>query len=228
MLEHMAHAGTMNGKLVCTYADFEKWGVWRRRLRLAIRDSVDRGLVVVTQKGRASAGEDRWPNKYALGWLPLHDGASPQNRWKTWTKKAPQRTFFPGGQTSTGNSRKTTNSLVDKRPPERVDKCPPAKARISVPTPSGQTSTTSNISGARRGRRKETREASEPAAILGEQLLTEHTSDERLIAIKNWGKNADKKISPVSAKNDWTKPSILSDEPRDLTDFPLEEGQSAA
>ena len=149
MLEHMAHAGTMNGKLVCTYADFEKWGVWRRRLRLTIRDAVDRGLVVVTQKGRASAGENRWPNKYALGWLPLHDGASPLNRWKTWTKRAPQRTFFPGGQMSTGNSRKTGNALVDKCPPERVDKCPPAKVRISVPRPSGQTSTTSNISGGR-------------------------------------------------------------------------------
>ncbi|WP_434012616.1 hypothetical protein [Methyloceanibacter sp.] len=142
MLEHMAHAGTMNGKLVCTYDDFEKWGAWRRRICSSIRDAVDRGLIVVTEKGRASSGENRWPNKYALGWLPMHDGAPALNRWKAWTPES----IFPSGQTSTGKAHKSALSLVDKPPPVPVEKPPLGNPQDSTNRPSGETSTTYNIS----------------------------------------------------------------------------------
>ena len=84
MLEHMAHAGTENGNLVVTYADFVKFGVRRESLPAAIADATDRGLITITEKGRASTGVDRWPSRYALGWLPLFDGAPAINRWKAW------------------------------------------------------------------------------------------------------------------------------------------------
>ena len=71
MIEHMAHAGTENGNLVVTYADFVKFGVRRESLPAAIADAADRGLIIITEKGRASTGPDRWPSKYAVGWLPL-------------------------------------------------------------------------------------------------------------------------------------------------------------
>lgn len=70
MPEHMAHAGTENGNLVVTYADFEKFGIRREAMRTAISEVSACGLVIVIERGRASVGPDCWPSKYALGWLP--------------------------------------------------------------------------------------------------------------------------------------------------------------
>ena len=55
----------------------------------AIADAGRRGLVIVTEKGKASTGPDRWPSKYALGWLPQYDGGAASNRWKAWRPRAP-------------------------------------------------------------------------------------------------------------------------------------------
>lgn len=89
ILEHMSHAGLENGQLVCTYADFERAGIGKRHVTAAIKDAARRGLVIITEKGKASAGPNRWPSRYALGWLPLHNGASAPNRWKSWSQPAP-------------------------------------------------------------------------------------------------------------------------------------------
>jgi hypothetical protein len=88
ILEHMAHAGCENGNLICTYLDFEKWGISSRLVSRAIADAMNRGLIVITQKGKASSGQNRKPSLYALGWLATRDGASPLNRWKGWKKPA--------------------------------------------------------------------------------------------------------------------------------------------
>ncbi len=88
MLEHMAHAGTENGNLVVTYDDFVKFGIRRQSINAAIREAIERGFIIVTVQGRASVGEARWPNRYALTWLPLKDGAPATNRWKAWTHRS--------------------------------------------------------------------------------------------------------------------------------------------
>jgi hypothetical protein len=208
MLEHMAHAGTMNGKLVCTYDDFDKWGVWRRRLRASIRDASDRGLIAVTEKGKASAGDNRWPNKYALGWLPMHDGAPALNKWKSWAPKF----ISPGGQMSTGKGRISTIPLVAKPPPVRVDKPPLGKPQISVPIPSGQTSTTSKILAVR--------------AKDSTEVVTEAPPDDYPELPSFLDRR--KPILAFSAdKKPWRKPQILSDEPRDLSEFPIEREAAA-
>ena len=86
MIEHMAHAGTENGKLVCTYDDLAKFGVASRHRHAAIADALARGLVDRTEQGKPSTGADRWPSKYALGWLPRRDGSAAHNRWRGWRK----------------------------------------------------------------------------------------------------------------------------------------------
>jgi hypothetical protein len=119
MVEHMAHAGTENGNLVVTYADFVKFGVRRESLPGAIADAAARGLITVTEKGRASTGPDRWPSRYALGWLPLFDGAPALNRWKAWS---PRRSLPTGGniESSTGTGTREKGgkpwALVPKTP----------------------------------------------------------------------------------------------------------------
>jgi len=95
MVENMAHAGTENGNLIVTYADFVKFGVRQQTIKSAIAETVTRGLIIVTEKGRSSTGPDRWPSKYALGWLPMSDGSPAANRWKGW--QLPRRAGPIGG-----------------------------------------------------------------------------------------------------------------------------------
>jgi hypothetical protein len=87
ILEHMAHAGTENGNLVVTYKHFTNFGIRHSSISGAIQEAVERGFVIITEKGRASTGPNRWPTRYALGWLPLKDGTPATNRWKAWTKR---------------------------------------------------------------------------------------------------------------------------------------------
>lgn len=87
-IEHMLHAGTENGNLAVTYNDFTKFGIRRGTIAAAIKEAVAAGLLIVTQKGRPSVGPDRWPTRYALGWLPLYDASPAPNRWKGWIASA--------------------------------------------------------------------------------------------------------------------------------------------
>lgn len=119
ILEHMAHAGTMNGSLAVTYSDFTKFGIRRQSLKGAITDAVTKGLLIITVKGRPSTGDDRWPTRYALGWLPMYDGTAPSNRWKQWTKDRPNhprptRDIESSTGTGTRENGRNTGSLGAK------------------------------------------------------------------------------------------------------------------
>jgi hypothetical protein len=82
MIEHMAHAGTMNGELIVTYDDFENFGISRKAIKMAINIAEALGFIEVTFKGVRSYGSARRPSQYALTWLPQNDGRDPTNRWK--------------------------------------------------------------------------------------------------------------------------------------------------
>src|SRR4029079_6150686 len=56
ILEHMAHAGTENGRLICTYRDFERHGIGKRHIAGAVEDAASRGLIVVTERARHPPG----------------------------------------------------------------------------------------------------------------------------------------------------------------------------
>jgi hypothetical protein len=88
-IEHMAHGGTENGQLVVTYRDFRRFGLHGGQIGPGIKQAVATGFVIITEKGKPSTGADRWPTKYALGWLPLKDGSAAPNRWKAWRPKGP-------------------------------------------------------------------------------------------------------------------------------------------
>jgi hypothetical protein len=104
-IEHMHHAGTENGALKVTYADFERYGIRRKSLKDAIEQAVAHGFVTITQPGRRSSGPNRWPAHYALTWLSLKDGSAPSNRWKGWVRPAP----VPGDINSSGDSAPRAN-----------------------------------------------------------------------------------------------------------------------
>ena len=56
--EHMAHAGAANGDLICTYNDFEAFGIPRRSIRKAITIAEQLGFIDVLRGRRATAGYD--------------------------------------------------------------------------------------------------------------------------------------------------------------------------
>ena len=149
LIEHMAHAGTANGDLIVTYADFVKFGVRRESLPAAIADAGARGLIIITEKGRASTGPDRWPSKYAVGWLPLKDGAAAPNRWKVGSPRSP----IPGNiESSTGTGTREKGG----KPRALVPKTPLAPSTGNgtggsrkAPFPSGESGTRENECDAR-------------------------------------------------------------------------------
>jgi hypothetical protein len=101
MLEHMAHGGTENGNLVVTYDDFMQSGFTRRAtISAAIKDAHRRGLIDITRHGKASAGLDRWPSRYALGWLPHSDGGAARNRWREHKRRRRRRRRPVGGSSA--------------------------------------------------------------------------------------------------------------------------------
>jgi hypothetical protein len=85
ILEHMAHGGTQNGRLVVTYDQFRQFGISRKKISGAISLADKLGLVDVVERGGRGYGIARRPSLYALTWLPRCDGSPPSNRWKSFS-----------------------------------------------------------------------------------------------------------------------------------------------
>lgn len=82
-LEHLRHGGADNGNLICTYTDFEKAGIRRASIALAIRQCVALGFLEITQRGRRSAASFHTPSTYRLTYLS-GCGSSPEatHEWR--------------------------------------------------------------------------------------------------------------------------------------------------
>jgi hypothetical protein len=72
-VEHMAHGGVDNGRLPCTYAHFEEWGVRRRFVAPALRALEALGFIETTRKGYRGAVGTRQPSRYRLTYVRARD-----------------------------------------------------------------------------------------------------------------------------------------------------------
>jgi hypothetical protein len=68
-LEHMAHAGSANGKLPVTYKDFERCGVHPDAIAPALRELEALGIIETTRRGYGGAAEVREPSLYRLTYV---------------------------------------------------------------------------------------------------------------------------------------------------------------
>lgn len=82
-IDHLTHAGRENGKLRATYEQLEAFGIGRRLIARTCDSLQQKGIIDATKGGMRIA------TRYALTWLPLHDGSGPSNRWRTY--KSPKR-----------------------------------------------------------------------------------------------------------------------------------------
>jgi hypothetical protein len=98
LVEHNAHAGRENGRLIVTYDQLERgWGVSRRKIAPAIRDLERRGLVRRTAVGcgNRKTGE-RQPSQYRITFLnSFPDRLRETDEWRAFTA--------PGRRKKTGS-----------------------------------------------------------------------------------------------------------------------------
>ena len=81
-IELAHHGGNDNGKLPVTYEHFMEYGIDRQAIAPAIRELEALGFVEVTQRGRPSAGEFRWPNLFRLTWINSKSSNHPTHEWR--------------------------------------------------------------------------------------------------------------------------------------------------
>jgi hypothetical protein len=85
LIEHMNHAGTMNGQLRVSHRQFITWGVTKNMAAPAIHGLQARGLVRITPA--ESNGDIRGYYQYRLTFLPA-DYSEPTNEWRSF--RAPE------------------------------------------------------------------------------------------------------------------------------------------
>ena len=80
-VEHMAHGGAENGRLIVTYDQFEEYRVSRNSVGPAIRELVALGFLEITEKGIAS-NENGRPNRFRLTYVNVKSREQPTNEWR--------------------------------------------------------------------------------------------------------------------------------------------------
>jgi hypothetical protein len=80
-IEHLAHGGTENGRLIVTHHDLRAYGISPRHIADAIREAEAFGWIDV-RRGERIAGKPK-PSTMALTWQPLAEPKQPANdRWR--------------------------------------------------------------------------------------------------------------------------------------------------
>lgn len=81
IIEYLNHAGTNNGEIVCTFTDFEKYGIRRPSIAEALEKLQALGWIDIVERG-GSYADVRIPSRYSLTWLNGKFGPA-SNRWRS-------------------------------------------------------------------------------------------------------------------------------------------------
>jgi hypothetical protein len=80
-IELADHGGKDNGRLPCTFDDFERYGLRRKSIAAALRTLEALGFIKITEAGRGGNGEWRRPNCFQLTYRNVHD-LGPTDDWQ--------------------------------------------------------------------------------------------------------------------------------------------------
>ena len=81
-IEHMAHGGAENGRLIVTYDQFEEYGVYCHAISPALRELVALGFLEVTEKGCGGNANHRRANRFRLTYVNMNSRAAPTHEWR--------------------------------------------------------------------------------------------------------------------------------------------------
>jgi hypothetical protein len=82
VIEHLAHGGRENGRLIVRYEDFLEYGIHLHAIAPAQREVCALGLLIMVERGRAGNAEYRIPHKWALAFVKGKHGAMHSTTWK--------------------------------------------------------------------------------------------------------------------------------------------------
>jgi hypothetical protein len=80
-VEYMHSAGHDNGRLKATYRQLEQWGIHTDRIKRAIDEAVERGLVEITVPGGYRGYARNYPSQYRLTYYPTKQ-MTPSGAWE--------------------------------------------------------------------------------------------------------------------------------------------------
>ena len=89
LIEHMNHAGIVNGNLKATHEQLRVYGLSANSIRGAIEEAEFLGLIRFNRGGRW-AGSNQ-PSHFRLTFQPDRDGNGPTNEWKRRTEEQIQQ-----------------------------------------------------------------------------------------------------------------------------------------
>lgn len=180
-IEFAHHGGSENGKLPCTYADLERFGINRRQIGAGFAELVSLGFLEIARPGRAGNAEYRAPTLYRLTYRHM-DAQAPTHEWRrvrtieeaeaiVKQSREPLAEFERRRRAKKDPRKKqkagvgfAENSVVETHTESRV--VPGVETHTTVPV--GETHTTIDISG---GREADTGAAAVSTAVL-ESLLS--------------------------------------------------------
>jgi hypothetical protein len=154
-IEHMAHGGAENGKLIVTYDQLVEWGVDRKAIAPAIRELTALGFLEVTEPGSAGNENHRRAHRFRLTYVNVKSREQPTNEWKRidtievakHTVAAVKRETSPRARDlgkRSWRARMKSASPVPKTEPTPVPKTEP---KAKIPSSQNGTTTLSSESG---------------------------------------------------------------------------------
>ncbi len=113
-LEHMAHGGKDNGRLLAPWNQLVQFGIGRRFVADVVDEGVERGLLDVRK------GVGRAPSNYTITYLPTFASGeenAPSDRWRAYEPVAvhlrePQRCTKVNHKTRSGSPKCTTTPVA--------------------------------------------------------------------------------------------------------------------
>ena len=91
IVEHWHQGGKENGRLKITWSNFQKFGVSRRYVGIALDELIAAGFLQNTIPGRRAHGADKGePAQYALTWLPIIEPGNLIPAPDNWRKPQPK------------------------------------------------------------------------------------------------------------------------------------------
>lgn len=128
-LEHAEHGGMENGNLICTYSDFNEFGIRLQGIAAAIRVVSALGFVEVMKQGRAGNGEHRTPSRYRLTYLNTTgangaDAEKPTDDWRKTETEEQARMIASAARAARSKNKLPPPKTVVVPPPKTVVKSP--------------------------------------------------------------------------------------------------------
>jgi hypothetical protein len=133
-IEFMRHAGKNNGQIICTYNDFEKYGVRRKSIAPAIRLLVTVGLLVIERRGRRSADGGN-PTLYRLPYISVDGIADATDEWRNYRPNKPRHQLADFDVSAPRKSRQKARKIQKLGSPSAPETVAPAPLTSVAPAP---------------------------------------------------------------------------------------------